>query len=385
MGPLCVLAAAVTASFVAPLLWVWPVVSYASLYATAVLSAPKSCPCIGEAQASATNGTRHAITMLVQKQSPKDVRAAIESLHLRFNDCFKKDVFVFHTGGVPRALQEQLTKRHPQVRFRLLPPEGDEHWRPAPVGLGKPPRPVNSMRYAAARWHSLGVTQYLGSLGYEWLLRWEPGALLLSCVASDPFRVLETRGVSHGYRLGRSLPAVAVGGLPGLLARLGASGRPLPAPLLARFRGGNLTYLAWDRQVQDGGGALTRVSFWRSPEVRAWLQEVDGAGLAYHLPLQDAALQTLTRALFAGEGVEEAYHFSDWTYLHGGELAVAPRSLLPSPLYALLPPGYEWRASAERLAAEPRYRVELAWVQRNIVGPVSRRDFWCLRFLRLLG
>jgi len=322
--------------------------------------------------------------MLVQDQTPADVMNTLDALHVRFNKCFQKDVFVFHTGGIPKPMQDHLAARFPGVRLRLLPSKGDQHWRPVPAGLARPPRPVDARRYAAARWHSLGAFEYLGDLGYEWLMRWEPGGYLLSCVASDPFRLLETRGMSHGYRIDRTLPAKAVAGLPALAQKRTASGRLLPARLLARFRGGRLASRAWDGRVQDGGGAVTRVSFWRSPGVRAWLLQVDAAGLAYHAPLQDAALQTFTRALFAREGAEEAHRFRDWSYLHDGELAVAPHALWPSLSSALFSPGYQWRASAERLRADPRYRTEFTWVQRNIIGPLSRRKFWCFRLFQYL-
>lgn len=318
--------------------------------------------------------------MLVQKESAGELLQSLASLQVHFNNCFRKDVLIFHSGTVSPEVQYLVSRLHPQVRFHVLK-RGSAAWPLTPPGLQEPPNPEAAARYAAVRWHTLAVFDYVSSLGYELLMRMDPTARLLSCVDSDPFQLLEAAGRHHAYRLARTAPRASARGLPKLLQHhAGQRGMKLPPRVLGHFSGGSLNIDAWDRWTYDAGWMLTRVAFWKSPEVRAWLQTVDASQYTYRLPITDATLQTLTLKTFMKE--EEELRLSGWSYRHDGALAVAPRSVLPSVLSGLLPRGYEWLTRMDELREHPRYKVETQWVSWNIIRRVNQRDFWNFRFLK---
>uniref|UniRef100_A0A7S1WFT8 Uncharacterized protein n=1 Tax=Alexandrium catenella TaxID=2925 RepID=A0A7S1WFT8_ALECA len=150
----------------------------------------------------------------------------------------------------------------------------------------------------------------------------------------------------------------------------------MPPHLLRRFAGGNVTEENWDRQLYDQSFMVTKIAFWRSEEVRSWLNAMDRS-----VALHATTVPTLALLLFAGE--RGVYRFQEWSYLCSGALGVSLRSLVPSAsLAGLLPERAEWAGDLQELKADPRYKHEAAWLYRNIMTPVNTGEYWCFRILK---
>lgn len=379
LTPLSVMVLAIFASFAIPFAMVWPVVAYTVSMASAVLLAPKSCRCPDYAHLG-SGRAKHAVAMLVSNDTVPEALRALGSLHTYFNNCFRKDVFVFHDGSMPQKTQVIIARLHPQVRIRLLT-NLTAHWRAAPPD--RPKDAAAAKRYATIRWQTMGLFDYLAGLGYEWLLRVEPRARLLSCVSEDPFQVLESSGKKFGYRISRFATAPgAATGLPYMLKEeMAGAKRPMPLRAAAHFRG-EPNINTWDRWTVDSSLLLTRISAWRAPAVRAWFKNLDDKRIVFDNPVEDSALQTVTQLAYLEE--QEVHRFQGWSFMSDGELAVPLGTVLPGPVGGLLPSDLEWVGSMDDLRRNPRYRAEINWVFRNIVKPVSTRQFWNFRILSLV-
>eukprot|EP00416_Gambierdiscus_australes_P036532 CAMPEP_0171103070 /NCGR_PEP_ID=MMETSP0766_2-20121228/58717_1 /TAXON_ID=439317 /ORGANISM="Gambierdiscus australes, Strain CAWD 149" /LENGTH=349 /DNA_ID=CAMNT_0011563469 /DNA_START=61 /DNA_END=1107 /DNA_ORIENTATION=+ len=345
----------ILASFVMPLLQVWPALTFGFLDALSISLAPQTCSC--PVDTAAASRPHDVIVMFVQKVHYGRVMKSLDALHARFNGCFGKDVLLFHNGDFPPELQADVTNLFPRVRFRLVK-VGSSQWQLAPPKASAAKR--KSQQYPLTRWNYRVMFEVLEHLGYTWVMRMDDDSIIMSCIDYDPFAFLETHNFSHGYRLGHLVDPTAVHPLPELVEEHIAQERfVLSLAFFSHFDQGVLRSSAWDRWAHHNSWMLTRISFWTSQRVKSWMDKVDASGVAYHHSVGDASIQMFAKMMFLQE--HEVHHFTDWSFTHSPLVTVVPHTLLPSSFSRLVPRNYEWIGGVRDVKHVAKYRAELNW------------------------
>jgi alpha 1,2-mannosyltransferase len=146
-------------------------------------------------------------------------------------------------------------------------------------------------------------------------MRLDDDSKILSCLEYDPFEFLRENGHEYGYRFATFDNRVVAGGLAELSKQyFQANEMEPPHDLLAHFKHGKMSTLTWDLMGHYSNFLITKVSFWRSPQVQRWLRIVDSSGIQYTNRVGDLLVQSITLLMFMPSS--KIHRFTDWAYSH---------------------------------------------------------------------
>ena len=293
-------------------------------------------------------------------QYGRDARSMLERsldlLYANYNEQFNHRVLIFHEGDFGLDDQEVVAAGRPEiefheVRFEVPPflPEDEvpEVWEGFhPFGLG---------HRHMCRFYSLDLFDILADLGVEWYFRMDDDSFIHSRIDYDLFEFMRRSGYEYGYRVdvqdgldvtrgfGETVFAYLVAedieptfffdhlvsyswlsyqrdgwvnraknAVKTVLLRQNPERRllrwnwPSAPPRLRRF--------VYDRKGYYNNFHITRVGFWKSPEVQRFLRHFDRIGAAYKYRWNDLVLQSAAVQVFCPR--RKLYKFTDWTYEH---------------------------------------------------------------------
>eukprot|EP00966_Prymnesium_polylepis_P166371 3846035-Prymnesium_polylepis.1 len=275
------------------------------------------------------------------------------SLHLLFhnyNEVQRDDVLILHEGDFDAATQAQVLKPYPgrPVRFHLLTPK---YWS-TPAFLKDANRstweafPKYSEGYRTMiRLFSVTLWELMDDLGYEWVMRMDEESMLYSPVRYNLFEWMEQNSFEYGYRqtsLESGLSATHAG-VHSVLRQYLLNEKVTPQWLLdgcppgvqraaARAAAAGANGWQWTRTALHNytiakcgefvgfynNFFITKVSFWRSPAVRRYIDFVDRSGHIYKRRWNDIIWQTSAVEFFMP--LRKVRLLDDFTYEHYTEM-----------------------------------------------------------------
>lgn len=291
-----------------------------------------------------------AIVYLAQNTSRdvqygRDSRSLLEkSLDLLFknyNDQFQHDVLIFHEGDFKEQDQREIAKGRKLIKFHeinferptfLATEEVPEVWVGADGHYGMGHR--NMIRFYAVR-----LFDILQDLGYDWFFRMDDDSFLHSRIGYNLFEFMEENGYEYGYRVDiRDSESSAIGFGDAVLAYLAAEKQITPT-----FLGEHLTYaspkthaknliklllmrlrsrkqyrilpaIEYDLWGYYNNFFITKIAFWKRPDVQAFVRHFDRIGGWYKYRWNDLIFQSATVQIFLAKS--KVHKFTDWTYEH---------------------------------------------------------------------
>lgn len=293
-------------------------------------------------------------------QYGRDSRSLLErSLDLlweNYNARYRHPVLIFHEGDFSPADRRAVARGRAEISFQeirfevpaFLPAEEvPTTWRGFHAyGLG---------HRHMIRFYGLQLYDILHDLGFDWYFRMDDDSFFHSPIRYDLFELMERRGFEYGYRVDvRDGADVTRGFGETVFAYLVAEGlepeqfyrrlrrQSLVGALLRRGRerlenavkraimawDASRSYELWpgsavppsrDRLRYDRRGYynnfhVTRVGFWRRPDVQSFLRHMDRIGGGYKYRWNDLVLQSAAVQIFLPES--KVHKFTDWTYEH---------------------------------------------------------------------
>ena len=310
---------------------------------------------------------KSAIVYLAQNtrkdpQYGRDSRSMLEKsldlLYENYNHKFKHPVLIFHEGDFGPADQEAVIAGRDEIEFHevhfdvpsfLRKEEVPEFWQSqtgrSRFGMG------HRHMY---RFYSLLLFDILADLGYEWYMRLDDDSFVHSRIGYNLFEFMEKNDYEYGYRVDVQEGLSASYGFGETVLAYIKSERIDPAFFykhvkeittndIARrrikefllkidpegkfhnVRENNLSPVArepYDRRGYYNNFHITRIAFWKRPEVQYFLHHMDRVGAAYKYRWGDLLIQSAAVQIFMPKG--KVYKFEDWTYEHatiiGGKL-----------------------------------------------------------------
>jgi alpha 1,2-mannosyltransferase len=296
---------------------------------------------------------RDAVTML---------RKSLDLLYLNYNDRFQHQILIFHEGDFTAEDQQSIiagraTIRFVEIKFEipsfLNRDEIPERWFDGEqnyFGMG---------HRHMIRFYGLQLFDILHDLGHDWFFRMDDDSYIHTPITYNLFEFMESNGHDYGYRVDVQEPANCSWGFGEAVYTYVKSEHITPAtffdhwtPGAASIRGRNWLQLI-RRSVRHPVDALrriyrkllargttdvakkscqlpqfphydlwgyynnffiTRVGFWRSPEVQSFLHYMDRLGGGYKYRWNDLILQSAAVQIFLPPA--KVHKFADWTYEH---------------------------------------------------------------------
>jgi len=271
------------------------------------------------------------------RDSRRLLEQSLDLLFQNYNSKFQHDVLIFHEGDFTEADQRQIAKGRSAIKFHEI------HFEP-PIFLSgeEIPDVVHGFRLGyrnMIRLFAVQLINILQDLDYDWFMRLDDDSFLHSAINYDMFAFMEERGYEYGYRVDvREGNEVAAGFGDAVHAYLAAEKKIIPT-----FFGEHLRYasprehaknliklllmrLGSPRQYRilpaieyDLWGFynnffITKIAFWKRPDVQAFIRHFDRIGGWYKYRWGDAIFQSAAVQIFLEKN--KVYKFTDWTYQH---------------------------------------------------------------------
>ncbi|MBE1300499.1 MAG: hypothetical protein GJ680_11415 [Alteromonadaceae bacterium] len=285
---------------------------------------------------------------LYGRDSRSMLEKSIDLLFLNYNNKFNHDVLVFHEGDFDKNSQEEIRKGRNEIQFHELsfaipsflnPQEIPEKWDGV-YGIGQ--------RHMA-RFYSYSIFQILDDLGYDWFMRMDDDSFLHSKINYNLFDYMVSKGYDYGYRAMLKEPLRPTFGFSEMVLAYLKAERIKPVSFLQNFnlslelnneyfsfKGRIKKWLTnaidrlaeklnhdlnnwpaateWNRQTYYNNFLVTRIGFWKQPEVQSFLGFIDRVGGSYKYRWSDHIVQTVAVQIFMSE--KRVHCFEDWTYEH---------------------------------------------------------------------
>lgn len=285
-------------------------------------------------------------------QYGRDSRTMLEKsldlLYLNYNDQFGHDVLIFHEGDFDIDCQEKVKKGRKEIRFHEIKFEIPDFLSQAEIpekwdgifGIGY----RHMMRF-----FSMQVFDIIYNLGYNWLMRLDDDSLIHSRINYDMFKYMEQNRYEYGYRVDIKEPARTSNGFSemvlaylkaerirsctfldnfdissnvnkdsfGLKGKVKKSATSIIEKVLEKLNHDLYNWpppSEWNRWGYYNNFFISRIGFWRQPEVQSFLKFFDRIGGGYKYRWGDLLLQTATVQVFLPES--KVHKFHDWTYEH---------------------------------------------------------------------
>jgi alpha 1,2-mannosyltransferase len=261
----------------------------------------------------------------------------LDLLFQNYNNDFQHDVLIFHEGDFTEQDQRKIAKGRRAIKFHKIHFE-----RPTFLSPEEIPEVAGGTRVGyrhMIRFFAVQVVDILQDLGYDWFMRMDDDSFLHSAINYNLFGFMEERGYEYGYRVDvREGESVAIGFGDAVLAYLAAERQLVPTffdehlraslttqvknllkVLLMRF-GSHRRYrirpaIEYDLWGYYNNFFITKIAFWKRPDVQAFTRHFDRIGGWYRYRWGDAVFQSAAVQIFLEKS--KVYKFTDWTYEHG--------------------------------------------------------------------
>jgi alpha 1,2-mannosyltransferase len=280
-------------------------------------------------------------------QYGRDSRSLLEkSLDLfyqNYNDRFGQDIVIFHEGDFSAKDQDDVRKGRREINFLktefnipdILPrhevPEIWEDGRGTTFGMG---------HRHMIRFYGLQIFDIIDEMGYDWFARLDDESFIHSPIDYDLFDFMQRCGYEYAYRVDildaksrtRGYDNVVKGYVqaekirPCFWNRTRVSvGRKALVKSEALWRWGKdklfgksilppTPISCYERWCYYNNFFITKLSFWKSPQVQSFLHYMDRVGGAYKYNWSDLVFQSTAVQLFMPR--EKVFKFCDFTYEH---------------------------------------------------------------------
>jgi hypothetical protein len=292
---------------------------------------------------------RPAIVYLAQntardRQYGRDSRSLLEkSLDLLFqnyNNQFQHDVLIFHEGDFEEQDQREIARGRKAIKFHEIhferPPFLPMEEIPETWGKGG----GYSLGYRnMIRFYAVLLVEIVQDLGYDWFFRMDDDSFLHSRVEYNLFEFMEDNGYEYGYRVDYcEWGPAAIGFGEAVLAYLAAEKQITPTflgehlfyaspkthaknflkMLLMRFQTHKQYRISapieYDLWCYYNNFFITKVAFWKRPDVQAFVRHFDRIGGWYKYRWGDHIFQSAAIQIFLEK--RKVHKFTDWTYEH---------------------------------------------------------------------
>jgi alpha 1,2-mannosyltransferase len=268
-----------------------------------------------------TQGARHSS---YGQSTLEQLQKSVRLLYQHYNHVQRDDVVFLHTGDVDLQMQQsvlqlcgeearfvQLAKRH----FELPPgvdPTSKQWLFPQKFSVG--------YRHMI-RFFTVGIWEVAEELGYTYIMRLDDDAYIYSPITYNLFASMAERGFEYGFRLTswESGEPAQRGEFHSFVREYALKHRIQPQWGLAQ----SCPDGKMDRFTLDRCGSvytiynnffISKVSFWRRPDVRAFLQHIDASKTIYYNRWGDANWHSVALQLFLPR--KRLHMFDDFTYEH---------------------------------------------------------------------
>ena len=301
----------------------------------------------GAGASSSAGGSSSATTSSVTRQFPGSIGAivyltqggqhssygqstmqqlhkSVGLLYKHYNAKQRDDVVFLHTGDVDDKQQESVLRLcGAEARFVLL---AKRHFQLPPGVDPKSKQWLFPNKFSPGyrhmiRFFTLGIWEVAASLGYQYVMRLDDDAYILSPITYNVFAFMASRRLEYAFRL-----------------TSWEHGEPAQRGELHKFvrdyalKGGiqprwGLSHSCPDGQLEsftpDNCGQfytiynnffVANVSFWRRPDVQAFVQHVDASKTIYYKRWGDAVWHSVALQLFLPR--DRVHMFEDFSYEH---------------------------------------------------------------------
>jgi alpha 1,2-mannosyltransferase len=261
---------------------------------------------------------------------------SLDLLFENYNNKFKHPVLIFHEGDFKQNDQEEVAKGRKEIQFREI------HFE-IPLFLKKEEIPekwgdLYGIGYRhMLRFYALLVYDILEKLGYDWILRMDDDSFIHSKIDYNLFEFMEKNGYEYGYRVDMREDRWCLQGFgESVLAYIESEQiKPtffyeyLDYPFKATLKNYMKAILMklnpnkecklelmphYNCRGYYNNFFITKISFWKSPQVQSFLHYIDRIGGGYKYRWGDHSQQSAAVQIFMRK--EKVYKFTDWTYEH---------------------------------------------------------------------
>lgn len=269
-----------------------------------------------------TQNTRSDASYGVDRRGP--LERSLDSLYQHSNTRFPRPVIIFHEGDFKADDQKFFCDKYPQLEFREIQFEVPSFLRDENIPEKWGGRFSVGYRHMM-RFYSCLIYPLLWD-EFDFYARMDDDSFLLSDIPYDVFDKMEGMGLDYTYRVdcqdhinvSQGFSEVVEGYLraegiepqPLWVGNLEAAqpkrpGKPIPAKFLRR---------AWNRWGYYNNFHATRLSFWRRPDVQAFLRFLDRTGGGYKYRWNDLIIQSAAVQIFGSPN--RIRKLVDWDYEH---------------------------------------------------------------------
>ena len=262
----------------------------------------------------------------------RDSRSVLEKsldlLYENYNNQFKTPVLIFHEGDFLHNDQEAITKGRSEIEFHTISfnlPEffidGEILQRLNPNNPGKDDGtgfPLGTRHMF--RFFSIQIYDYLDKLGYDWYMRMDDDSYIHTSIDYDLFEFMIKSGFEYGYRVDhKETEQMSRGFGEALLSYIKAENVE-PTFLMEHFykvsdpEPNSLLGCKYDLWGYYNNFHITRVGFWKNPDVQRFLNHMDRIGAGYKFAWTDLLIQSAAVQIFMPK--KQVVKFTDWTYEH---------------------------------------------------------------------
>jgi hypothetical protein len=268
-----------------------------------------------------TQGKRHSS---YGQSTAEQLKKSVGLLYEHYNAVQHDDVLFLHTGDVGAEMQaDVLSVCGPEARFYQLA----KHHFELPPGVDPTsklwlfPNKFSAGYRHMIRFFTVGIWEVAEELGYQWIMRLDDDGYVLSPIRFNIFARMAERNLQYGFRLtswehgepanrGDFHKFVREYALQRRIEPKWGLARSCPDRSLERFtpeRCGQV-YTIYNNFF------VSKVSFWRRPDVRAFLTHVDASKTIYYNRWGDALWHSVALQLFMPRA--QVHMFDDFTYEH---------------------------------------------------------------------
>jgi alpha 1,2-mannosyltransferase len=262
---------------------------------------------------------------------------SLDLLFKNYNDKFRHPVIIFHEGDFKPKDQEEVIKGRDLIQFREI------HFE-IPSFLRKDEIPekwsgIYTMGYRhMMRFYAIMIYDTLDELGYDYFMRLDDDSFIHSPIEYNLFEFMEKNGYEYGYRVDTHEDKCYLLGFSETILGYVKSKQIKPTflyqhlelpsikSILKNYIKSALEKLYPDKQYTfeqiseyDRWGYydnfyITKISFWKRPEVQSFLHYLDRVGGGYKYRWGDHLQQSAAIQIFMPK--DKLHKFTDWTYEH---------------------------------------------------------------------
>jgi alpha 1,2-mannosyltransferase len=249
------------------------------------------------------------------------LKKSLDLLYLNYNDEFRNDVLIFHSGAYTAEDELELRKDGTRNEIHVIMlEEGTKFW--------SVPQFINQDTYSQwvgapgfsigyrhmCRWYAAMLFEFAEQLGYEYVMRFDEDSYILSEIKYDLFEFMKREDKSYAFRID-SFEICCHDPVRQALVRrfLDVSGYDFSQGFF-----GDCCHAPGDMLYTQYGYYnnffIGKVGFFRQDNVRRLFEFFDWSGSIYYQRENDLMVQSLSVQLFLHK--DQVHKFEDWSYEH---------------------------------------------------------------------